>query len=71
MFTDQSDKNGTTKETKEEDSKKKEKLPKRTDLNTYLNYSIVLNFSSYFFFTSMKLILKTYDKNTSINCYHA
>jgi len=35
--TDHLDKNGTTKETKEEDSKKKEKLPKRTDLNTYLN----------------------------------
>ncbi len=37
VLSDHSDKNGTTKETKEEDLKKKEKLPKRTDLNTYLN----------------------------------
>jgi len=32
VLTDQLDKNGITKETKEEDLKKKEKLPKRTDL---------------------------------------
>ena len=41
MLTDQLDKNGITKETKEEDLKKKEKLPKRTDLLTYLNYRII------------------------------
>jgi len=35
--TDHLDKNGTTKETKEEDSKKKEKLPRKTDLLKYLN----------------------------------
>jgi hypothetical protein len=35
--TDQSDKNGTTKEMKEKDLKKKEKLLKRTtDLNNFI-----------------------------------
>jgi hypothetical protein len=39
--TDQSDKNGTIKEMKEKDLKKKEKLLKRTiDLKTYLNFPI-------------------------------
>ena len=37
-LTDHLDKNGIIKEIKEEDLKKKEKLPKRTDLKTYLNY---------------------------------
>ena len=32
VLTDRSDKNGITRETKERDSKKKEKLPKRTDV---------------------------------------
>ena len=37
-LTDPSDKNGTTKETKEKDLKKKEKLPRKTtDLLKYLN----------------------------------
>jgi hypothetical protein len=45
--TDQSDKNGTTKETKEKDLKKKEKLPRKTtDLLKYLN--VLPN--HYFFF---------------------
>jgi len=46
VLTDQSDKNGTIKEIKVEDLKKKEKLPKRTDLITYLNYSFI---SFYYF----------------------
>ena len=37
MLTDHSDKNGTTKETREEDLKRKEKLPKKIDLLNYLN----------------------------------
>ena len=40
-LTNHSDKNGTTKEIKAEDSKKKEKLPKRTDLKNYLNYESI------------------------------
>lgn len=39
VLTDLLDKNGTTKEMKVKDSKKKEKPHKRTDLKTYLNYS--------------------------------
>jgi hypothetical protein len=44
VLTDHSDKNGTTKETKEKDSRRKEKLPKRTDLFTYLNYQFFYYF---------------------------
>jgi hypothetical protein len=37
VFTNHSDRNGTIKEIKEEDLKRKEKLPKRTDSTYYLN----------------------------------
>jgi hypothetical protein len=70
VLTDHSDKNGTTKETKEEDLKKKEKLPKRTDLHTYLNSSFHFLFSSFFIHGILDEYFSfTNDKNTSTKVF--
>lgn len=48
VLTDHLDKSGTTKETKEEDSRRKEKLPRKTDLLKYLNVLSLFLFSTLF-----------------------